>query len=550
MSDTDNPTCRADLIALGRKMRRRLDTLYTLSGGSDPFMADVDYRADRAHWAADIFKRFEIKTRIHAREVHYRMISQKTPILQVNGKPYINDEDDVCFNLLCNAIKDARYLDLISTDVIVDRRNPEPTINIVNDGGDTAAEVGVNDGEIKRHPFGQYYLPPEFKPPETWLKKPKIGQGFHIEIWVEKSSANEVLRSLTHEFGGAINTATFIGEVTATACKDLVDRAIATGKPVRILYISDFDCAGRDMPISAAVKIDFWKRKSGHALDIRLEPVVLTPEQCIKYALPRTRIKETEKRAPAFEAQYGPGATELDALEALYPGALCEILRENILRFHDPDLPANVEEAVDEFADKLIDADKKVEKQFKTEIEDFRTRSNAISVVFEEKTGEAKAKYERIIALAKARYDRTLDSVEGEIMDMEDDLVLYGQRLLSDMEAQLEDAAPDPDDFDWPAPAEGEEDDDALYDSTRSYVEQLDLYREHRGDDPDVGLAADRMVTKNCRVCNGSFEAAAGKRVFCSKRCSDKFHLKSAHKRRVQRIAEERARALLQPEAR
>src|SRR4029077_6310446 len=116
-----------------------------------------------------------------------------------------------------------------------------------------------------------------------------------------------------------------IGEVSTTRCEELVDRAVANGRPVRILHVTDFDPAGRDMPISAAVKIDFFAKKSGVDLDIRLEHVVLTEEQCIQYRLPRTPIKETENRAASFEARYGAGATELDALEALHPGVLRQI---------------------------------------------------------------------------------------------------------------------------------------------------------------------------------------------------------------------------------
>ena len=155
---------------------------------------------------------------------------------------------------------------------------------------------------------------------------------------------NEVLSPLGREYG--INVATFIGEVSATACKNLVDRAIASGKPVRIAYISDFDPAGRDMPISAAVKIDFFAKKSGVDLDIRLAPVALTEEQCIQYQLPRTPIKKTETRLASFEARYGEGATELDALEAPHPGALREILVEYIDRYYDHALDEEVEHAV------------------------------------------------------------------------------------------------------------------------------------------------------------------------------------------------------------
>jgi hypothetical protein len=108
-------------------------------------------------------------------------------------------------------------------------------------------------------------------------------------------------------------------------------------------------------------------------------------------------------------------------------------------------------------------------------------------------------------------------------MEMEDDLVLHREGLLSEMKAALEDAAPDPDGFDWPAPAEGEEDDAALYASTRSYIEQVDLFRRHRGDDEDVRIAADRLLPKICKGCDRSFMASGvGGRLFCTDSCRDK----------------------------
>ena len=107
------------------------------------------------------------------------------------------------------------------------------------------------------------------------------------------------------------------------------------------------------MPISAAVKIDFFAKKSGVDLDIRLEPVALTEGQCIQYQLPRTPIKETENRAASFEARYGAGATELDALEALHPGVLRQILVEHIERYRDDDLDDKVEGAVEQYRDDL-----------------------------------------------------------------------------------------------------------------------------------------------------------------------------------------------------
>jgi hypothetical protein len=50
----------------------------------------------------------------------------------------------------------------------------------------------------------------------------------------------------------------------------------------------------------------------------------------------------------------------------------------------------------------------------------------------------------------------------------------------------LKSEAPDPTEIDWPEPAEGVEDGDPLFDSTRGYVEQIDRYKKHQ-DRPTTG---------------------------------------------------------------
>ncbi|MET4151720.1 hypothetical protein BjapCC829_24755 [Bradyrhizobium barranii] len=522
-SDTDvpaprHPKGRADLFALAEKLRRRQETLYTLGSPNDPWMAEADFRSKHAYWIADIFERFDIRSRVHVRRVHYRLVSQEPPILQVDGTPYVNSFD--CFNRLCDAIRDARYLDLISTDVVIDRRNPEPVINR-SDDDDTAAEIEIIGGSVERRDFGPSYAPPDVNLPEVlFSQEPSIGQPYHLEIWIEKSSMDEVLLPLSQEF--RVNVARFIGEVSATACKDLVERAIASGKPVRIGYISDFDPAGLSMPIAAAVKIDWFAKKSDVDLDIRLEPLALTEAQCLQYQLPRTPIKKTENRAAGFEARYGSGATELDALEATHPGVLREILVEFIDRYYDHDLDEEVEHAVEQYRDELDGARSEIEQQFSEQLRSLNEDRERIAAAFELINDPAAADYRRAVAEAWRIYNEALERGRPEIAEMEHRLIMQAESVLARMKAALDESVPDAELFDWPEPAEGDEDDDALYASTRDYVEQVDVYRAHRGNDEEVGLAADRIVPKTCQFCGESFNGANPKKVYCSKACTNK----------------------------
>jgi hypothetical protein len=114
---------------------------------------------------------------------------------------------------------------------------------------------------------------------------------------------------------------------------------------------------------------------------------------------------------------------------------------------------------------------------------------------------------------------------------MEDRLVTQAETLLARMKVALEEAVPDPDLFDWPEPAEAE-DGDALYDSTRGYVEQVDRYRDHTGAMTMMSAwPMDRVVTKTCKLCGESFSAANPKRIFCTSRCTNKSYKNSLRAR-------------------
>jgi hypothetical protein len=536
-----DPKGHADLLDLAKELRRTLDTLHVLDRGHDPYLADSPARLKAAHWLADLYGTLRKKVGIHVRRVFYWLISQPNPA-DVNGKPFENTVE--CANILGEAVLDARYLDLIPANVIIDRRNPEPVINFLGRSLVAVPEVEITPGEIEDHQFGDDYRAPTLTLPETeLLSEPRIGQRYHQEIWIEKSTANDVVLPLGERYG--INICTFQGEVSATACENLVRRAITSGRPVRIHYLSDFDPAGRSMPVAAAVKIDFFARKSGRELDIRLEPVAFTEAQCIQYELPRTPIKEKELRAAKFEAQFGSGATELDALEAKHPGVLRRILAERIERYYDADLDEAVSEAVDRFKDELDRITAKIRDRHVDEIAALDQQSKAIDLAFEQVRNSAQATFDAAVEPTRAAYHRaqaqalvvfhqTLEQARDEITKMQRTYVERAELLIATMTSELEEAAPD--DFDWPEPVEiDEEDDDPLYDSMRSYVEQVDRFRRHQGKDADVRLSRDRVVTKTCSAsdCLKVFETTESKQKFCSSACRRRHSRKVDRERRA-----------------
>ena len=133
-----------------------------------------------------------------------------------------------------------------------------------------------------------------------------------------------------------VTLVTGLGELSWTHCLWHLRRVLTHRRKTRILYISDFDPAGAQMPVSIARKIEFLLRRDGHDLDIRLDPIALTIEQVQRYRLPRIPIKDSDAGKKHFEDQFGEGAVELDALEAIRPGELRRIVEAAIDFYRDP----------------------------------------------------------------------------------------------------------------------------------------------------------------------------------------------------------------------
>jgi hypothetical protein len=220
---------------------------------------------------------------------------------------------------------------------------------------------------------------------------------------------------------------------------------------------------GFTMPVSVARKIEFIARDMG--LDIQVRPVVLTHDQCVEYRLPRTPIKDSANGKGKFEERFGEGATELDALEALHPGLLEQILEEEILRYYDDDLGDEVERAADDFQAELDLAEEDIGERHEAERE-------AIQADYDRLAGELNAE----IAVLRERYGPRFAEIAERFNAHQNTIT-----------EALRDEAPDVDQIDWPEPREGDEDDDPLFDSTRDYVEQIDRYKEHQ-DKPTEGL--------------------------------------------------------------
>lgn len=411
------------LSNLSDKCHRPMYDLIVLTKTNDPFNVEMAGRKEEAEWFAEQYRQFGFGVGTHLRRVHYRLVSQAAPIVLPDGTQFENTQR--CWKILCEASCDARYLDLVDIEDFVDRRNRESNINLVDwHGRQASLEIEGTDETIS--------MPP---PPELCFSPPKIPQRYHLEIVCEKSTVDDILLPLGEQY--EINVTCCVGEISVTRCRDIVQRAKASGRPCRILYISDFDPAGQSMPVACARKIEFFVRKENLDLDIHLRPIVLTHEQCQEYELPRTPLKETENRSDKFEARYGEGATELDALEALHPGELRNILVQEIERYYDVDLDENVNNVASGLDGQIDDVNETVHDEFADEI------------------GALNAAYTALEVMRKQLWEK--------------------------IENRLNEEEPFIEDTEWPEPCDGDEHDDPLFNSTRSYVDQVDRFKEYQG---------------------------------------------------------------------
>jgi hypothetical protein len=130
-----------------------------------------------------------------------------------------------------------------------------------------------------------------------------------------------------------------------TLIYNIASVGVDDGRPVVVLYFSDADPAGWQMPISVARKLQAFKVGFFPDLDVQLRRVALTPDQVREYGLPSTPLKETERRANAWTTATGLEQTEIDALVSLQPEVLRNLARDAIKPFYDKSLDQRVADA-------------------------------------------------------------------------------------------------------------------------------------------------------------------------------------------------------------
>jgi hypothetical protein len=321
------------------------DDLLVLSPRYDPFNETRTSRRD-AEWFAAQVTRFVPAGRIHLRGLYYRCLSAGDVRLP-DGSRFVGTAQVA--ELVAGAGKYARHLGLVPFERIVDERaappefydtagshadGPAPERQLLVDG----AETGISLPDLT------IFLPTIGVTPALAPRQP-----FRISMIGEKVSLGEVLRPIAREVQAELLLAT--GEVSESAVYGIAERAAADGRPLRVLYFSDFDPAGWQMPVSVARKLQAHQCREFPDLDVRLIRVALTHPQVLEFGLPDSPIKPGEKRAQAWRNRWGCEQVEIDALAALRPDLLDRIARAAVAPYFDPTLESRFKEAAELPAD-------------------------------------------------------------------------------------------------------------------------------------------------------------------------------------------------------
>ena len=339
------------LKSLAKELNISVKDLLALDGKVDPFFAtNSKFQIRNGKWAYHWWKELG-KPKIHTRAFNYALIGKAH--LPHNNEVY--DGSDRHYTFLRVAISLARYQGLIPYEKVPDHKTRlHKNYNLyLSNNIHKLTNFAVDFEWIENQILEKIYA--------IWY--PYELQDTVCEVWCEKSSIIETLEPILLSYRA--NYIEGEGDISLSRCWEFVDRVIKyykffNIKKFRVFYISDFDPVGIVMPISMARKIEYllYKvlAKEGipyDDIDVRVEDIVVTPEQVKKFNLIPTKIpkeKVTAKdgssrrtayytRVKDFQRRFGvKGMVEIEALAMTAPNEIPRLVEERLSRYYDKEV--------------------------------------------------------------------------------------------------------------------------------------------------------------------------------------------------------------------
>lgn len=458
---------REELKKVAKEQKVQIKDVLALTPTYDPFYmgSDADHR--RAQWAKELYdwviekwddRRLELMkigihvgSMPHARAIHYLLLTGHPNPIRWDGKRYKGSHIE--WTNLQDCFKKAKLLGYISFGRIEDHKHPIVTTNLVR-ADDSEIERPEDEGILTRQvSFDDisYNFNIDFKDQldiyiwEEWVKNIQKRIPVHLEIWTEKQ--RELVDAVAREYW--VNVQNAVGQQTYENVYSLLKRAMeeSEGRPLRIIYLSDFDPRGEmTMPVGVA-RIAEWMLTNlaeFEGLDVKLRKVILTEEQVNRYSLPPAPVKTTESMKNRWEEMIGDSVCEIDSIETLFATDMVGILRDEFRRY---------------IPDQQLRKFKRFENNYRNLVMDYNTLlEKRIAEMNEKANGIIRGKVKNV--LKDFKFDINLDMSDKyqEILDMEEEFEN------EDTEWEIDDG-----DVNW------------LFDSNRGYGKQLQKYKEIRG---------------------------------------------------------------------
>ena len=412
---------------------RPLHALTVMSNLTDPYRIDTPANRRDAEWLAQAWETSGARRPIHLRGLHYAIVSTPEVPAMPGGQPYHNTFE--CWTWLQAVANKARWLGVVRFEDVTDERNAAPKVYTHHLYLEAAGFEVKNNAEMLWLPDSINSTFPDF---EVTIADAR--QAYNLVFIGEKQSLEDVLLPIAQRYRGELVLPT--GELSTTLLYGIVKRAAFDGRPCRIFYCSDFDPTGFHMPIEVSRKIQALVDDRFPELDVQLRRCALTADQVEDLGLPSTPMKETERRADKWRERFGVEQTEIDALATLRPRDLRNIVEAAVEPYWDETLDARCDEALD-------DARMQARKVLSSIVDGYRERLATVDA-----------------RLAEVREET--NAIRAEIRPILSEIEVKVQEALQEIDLEAPEADPDGDV------------DDALYCSSREWVEQTEILRDEK----------------------------------------------------------------------
>lgn len=150
-----------------------------------------------------------------------------------------------------------------------------------------------------------------------------------VEVWLEKDALAGVLYPVVVSEWG-LELFVTRGFASVSYLEAAAEDAREDGRPTFVYVLTDLDPSGVDIARKIAEELP----RRAPNVEMAVRRIAVTPEQVEAMNLPTRPTKQNDTRAKKFEAQYGTGSVELDAIP---PSALRQMVGDAIAQHADTD---------------------------------------------------------------------------------------------------------------------------------------------------------------------------------------------------------------------